>query len=237
MQLSEQIDKIAPAFVKAQAACNGAKKAKNNPAFKSKYADLSEVWAACEDALEANGLGVIQALGEVIDGKMHIDTMLVHASGQWIKAHGSIPLPKVDPQGYGSASTYARRYSLAALMGIVQEDDDGNAASCRAPSNVTTIESRPPPRTKLEGPWTSVTALEAAAKRLVADLHGCGDQDMLTALLSAPDTQELKKRLLQYRPGLMNGEGETPDYEPINALVRRLRAELPHSTPNYLTAG
>ena len=129
MITSEIIDKIAPAFVKAQAACNGAKKSSNNPHFKSKYADLSAVWDACEGALEANKLSILQGLGEVIDGKMQIETMLLHESGQWIKSLASIPLPKADPQGYGSASTYARRYTLAALMGIVQEDDDGNAAS------------------------------------------------------------------------------------------------------------
>lgn len=133
MQTSEAIDKIAPAFVKAQAACNGAKKSSNNPHFKSKYADLSAVWGACEEALEANALAVVQGLGEVIDGKLHIETMLLHSSGQWMKSLASIPLPKSDPQGYGSASTYARRYTLAAMMGIVQEDDDGNAASKPAP--------------------------------------------------------------------------------------------------------
>jgi len=133
MHTSEIIDKIAPAFVKAQASCNGAKKASNNPHFKSKYADLSAVWAACETALEANKLSVLQGLGEVIDGKLHIETMLLHESGQWIKSAASLPLPKSDPQGYGSASTYARRYTLAAMMGIVQEDDDGNAASRTAP--------------------------------------------------------------------------------------------------------
>lgn len=133
MNTSETIDKIAPAFVKAQAACNGAKKSSNNPHFKSKYADLSAVWDACEGALEVNKLSVLQGLGEVIDGKMQIETMLLHESGQWIKSLASIPLPKADPQGYGSASTYARRYTLAALMGIVQEDDDGNAASRPVP--------------------------------------------------------------------------------------------------------
>lgn len=148
MITSEQIDKIAPAFVKAQAACNGAKKSSNNPHFKSKYADLSAVWDACEGALEANKLSVLQGLGEVIDGKMQIETMLLHDSGQWIKSLASIPLPKADPQGYGSASTYARRYTLAALMGIVQEDDDGNAAS------------RPVPEKKVEQTITEDQRLE-----------------------------------------------------------------------------
>ena len=139
METSLEIGKIAPAFVKAQASCNGAKKASNNPHFKSKYADLTQVWAACDDALQANGLSVIQGLGEVVDNKMQIDTMLLHGGGGWIKARAAIPLPKSDPQGYGSASTYARRYTLAAMMGIVQEDDDGNAAMPRKADNVVCI--------------------------------------------------------------------------------------------------
>ena len=139
---SEKNDKIAPAFVKAQAACSSAKKDSENAAFKqggkvSKYADLTAVWAACEEALEQHSLGILQMFGEVTDGKMHMTTMLVHESGQWLQKEGSIPLPKQDPQGLGSATTYFRRYSIAALMGIVQEDDDGNAASAlsRAPAN------------------------------------------------------------------------------------------------------
>lgn len=139
IEQSESIDKIAPAFVAAQAACNGAKKASNNPHFKSKYADLTQVWAACEDALVANGLAVIQGLGEAREGSMHMDTMLLHLSGQWMRSHASIPLPKSDPQGYGSATTYLRRYALAAMIGIVQEDDDGNAAS--RPSNVSAMNA------------------------------------------------------------------------------------------------
>lgn len=134
MRFSEAIDKFAPAFVKAQAECENAKKANENAAFKqngkaSKYAGLPEVVTACLPACHANSIGVTQELGETIDGKMHITTLLLHSSGQWMEAHGSIPLPKSDPQGYGSASTYARRYHLAAVMGVVQEDDDGNAAS------------------------------------------------------------------------------------------------------------
>lgn len=134
MQFSDSIDKIAPAFLKAQTECENAKKSNENAAFKqngkvSKYAGLPEVVAACLPACHNNGIAVAQELGETIDGKMHIETVLLHSTGQWIKSHGSIPLPKSDPQGYGSASTYARRYHLAAVMGIIQEDDDGNAAS------------------------------------------------------------------------------------------------------------
>lgn len=140
MITSETIDKIAPAFVKAQSECDSAKKANKNEAFKrngkaSTYAGLPEVVDACLPACNTNGIGVLQVLGDTIDGKMSVTTRLLHASGQWLEGTGSIPLPKQDPQGYGSASTYARRYHLAAMLGIVQEDDDGNAAS-KTPANV-----------------------------------------------------------------------------------------------------
>lgn len=160
---SEAIEKIAPAFVAAQAACAGAKKSSANPHFKTKYADLSQVWAACEEALEANGLAVIQGLGEAREGAMHMDTMILHSSGQWFRAHASIPLPKGDPQGYGSATTYLRRYALAAMMGIVQEDDDGNAASGGRPRQVDAVDAD---RVTLD----QVQELRALAEEVGADL-------------------------------------------------------------------
>lgn len=162
MITSEIIDKIAPAFCLAQADCNNAKKSSNNPHFKSKYADLTAVWEACSKALYSNRLSVIQGLGEVIDGKLHIETMLLHESGQWIKSTASIPLPKQDPQGYGSASTYARRYTLAAMMGIVQEDDDGNAASRPVPEKkadpLITDEQRMELQGLIEGTGSNIIA-------------------------------------------------------------------------------
>jgi len=115
MITSEIIDKIAPAFCLAQADCNNAKKSSNNPHFKSKYADLTAVWEACSKALYNNRLSVIQGLGEVIDGKLHIETMLLHESGQWIKSTASIPLPQSRPARIRQrvnicASLHAGRY-------------------------------------------------------------------------------------------------------------------------------
>jgi hypothetical protein len=243
MITSEQIDKIAPAFVKAQAACNGAKKSSSNPHFKSKYADLSAVWDACEGALESNKLSVLQGLGEVIDGKMQIETMLLHDSGQWIKSLASIPLPKADPQGYGSASTYARRYTLAALMGIVQEDDDGNAA--RLPANDANARiNNPTPAPKREkaealaGPYTSKTALWAAVRRFSGELHGCGDSDMLEAFLADKDSVALLKQCERDAPSLLHGgDGLPEDYVPINALIEKMRGDIQLIENNTLRAG
>ena len=124
---------IAAAFVKAQQAFGPALKTSNNPHFKSKYADLSNVVEAVIDALNSNGIAMIQQTHEDTTG-VTVETLFLHESGESIlsgKLH--VPAAKQDPQGYGSALTYARRYSLMAACGIAPEDDDGNAASRPAP--------------------------------------------------------------------------------------------------------
>jgi hypothetical protein len=143
MQNSETIADLAAALTKAQATLEGAAKGKVNPAFKSKYADLAAVWDACREALTANGLSVVQAPGPMIENCMSLTTMLLHSSGQWISETLTIPLTKTDAQGYGSATTYARRYALAAMVGVSPEDDDGNGASqlSRSPSPPTGVIS------------------------------------------------------------------------------------------------
>ncbi len=122
---SQSIKELATALSKAQGKITGAVKDSKNPFFKSNYADLASCWDACREALSANGLSVVQTLDR--DGYMV--TTLLHASGEWIK--GAVKMtPKDDsPQAIGSCITYMRRYSLAAIVGIAQIDDDANAAS------------------------------------------------------------------------------------------------------------
>jgi hypothetical protein len=128
MNHSESINEIATALAKAQGQIEGARKDSTNPHFKSSYADLSSVWDACRKALTSNGLSVAQ--GPVSDdGRIGVSTMLMHTSGQWLRATFYMRPTKDDPQGAGSALTYARRYALAAMVGVSPEDDDGNAAS------------------------------------------------------------------------------------------------------------
>ena len=121
--------KIAAAFVKAQKQFGPALKSSTNPHFKSRYADLAACVEAVIDALNANGIGLMQRTHECQTGVM-VETVLVHESGETLSG-GSLHVPasKNDPQGYGSALTYARRYSLMACVGIAPEDDDGNAGS------------------------------------------------------------------------------------------------------------
>ena len=123
------MQKIAAAFVKAQQGFAPALKTNTNPAFRSKYVALDGCIEAVIDALNSNGIALMQPTHEDATG-VTVETVFVHESGEVLsggKLH--VPASKQDPQGYGSALTYARRYSLMSACGIAPEDDDGNAAS------------------------------------------------------------------------------------------------------------
>lgn len=142
MLKSESIKELAAALSKVQGQLTFAKKDNANPFFKSKYADLASVWDSCRNLLSENGLAVIQYPSgyttNVLDEKtkehlMSLTTILTHSSGEWISQDMTVPVTKADAQGAGSALTYMRRYALAAVVGVYQDDDDGNAASKPAP--------------------------------------------------------------------------------------------------------
>jgi hypothetical protein len=128
------MQQIATALVKAQLAFAPALKSSTNPHFKSRYADLAACVEAVIDSLNANGIALIQRTHDSDNG-VAVETLFVHESGETISGgilH--VPAAKHDPQGYGSALTYARRYSLMAACGIAPEDDDANLAQ-RTPVN------------------------------------------------------------------------------------------------------
>lgn len=129
MNTSESIAKIAPALLQAQRAITFAVKDAKNPHFKSTYADLSSVIDATKPALNEAGICFIQMPAPSDRDSLALTTRLIHESGEWIESTATCPLQKSDPQGYGSAVTYLKRYSLASAVGLYQEDDDGNAAS------------------------------------------------------------------------------------------------------------
>ena len=121
--------KIAEAFVKAQSEFGAALKSNINPHFKNRYADLASCVEAVIDALNSNGIGLLQQTFEN-DSGVTVETVFLHRSGEELRSGKlHVPAVKQDPQGYGSALTYARRYSLMTACGIAPEDDDGNAAS------------------------------------------------------------------------------------------------------------
>jgi hypothetical protein len=127
---SDTIGALAAALSKAQGAITGALKDSSNPFFKSKYADLASCWDACRAQLSENGLAVIQAI-DIIGDKPVLITTLAHSSGEWIKSITPVLCRDDSPQAQGSGITYARRYALAAIVGLAQIDDDAEAAQAR----------------------------------------------------------------------------------------------------------
>jgi hypothetical protein len=140
---------IASAFVKAQADFGPALKTNTNPHFKSKYAGLDACVEAVIDALHKHGIGLMQRTLPCESG-VTVETVFIHTSGETMSSGPlHVPASKADPQGYGSALTYARRYSLMAACGIAPEDDDGNAAA--RPASYAK-PSKPAPRITDEEP-------------------------------------------------------------------------------------
>lgn len=169
------------ALAKAQGEITNAAKDKTNPHFNSKYADLAAVFEACRGPLSKNGVSVSQWPIASTDGKLHLVTRLAH-KGQWIKGVFAVPVQKSDPQGYVSATTYARRAALSAAVGIApDEDDDGNAATGKgkddrkpapaagpkpAPAPTGTGRPAPQPTGPAPAPQTGVTNLTAKSAEL-----------------------------------------------------------------------
>lgn len=146
MRQSEQIHELAAALAKAQGQIEGARKDSANPFFKSHYADLTSVWDACREALSANGLSVLQSPRLLAAGEqwlVEVETVLMHASGQFIADVLAVPLLKLDAQAIGSATTYARRYALAAFAGVAPEDDDAEGAVGRGHGKAPATLTRP----------------------------------------------------------------------------------------------
>lgn len=131
IQKSEQINELSKALAAFQAELFPAVKDGINPHFNSKYITLANVWEACKH-LSKFGLSVIQSTVPNKDG-VELVTNLLHTSGQYWSSSLFLPVAQKTPQAFGSALTYARRYGLTAMVGVTQEDDDGNAGSKPGP--------------------------------------------------------------------------------------------------------
>jgi hypothetical protein len=133
MKTSTTIIKIAPALLAAQKEIGSASKDAVNPFFKSKYADLGSVMEACKEALNKNGITVLQPVGTDGMGATLLETILLHESGEFMSDTMSVTVKQQnDPQAQGSAITYARRYSLQSMVFIPAEDDDAEKATNHA---------------------------------------------------------------------------------------------------------
>ena len=140
--MTEKTKTIHQALVAAQAAFAPALKSSNNPHFRSKYADLAACVEAVIDALNKNGIFLMQRTNADAE-TVSVETVFVHESGEILEAGKlTLPVSKRDAQGFGSALTYSRRYSLMAACGIAPEDDDGNAAVAGGPQPAATISDQ-----------------------------------------------------------------------------------------------
>lgn len=132
MTHSESIAKIASAIVKAQGELNTVAKDATNPHYRSRYATLHGIVESTRETLRKHGLAVVQTFGQTDGTYIDLTTTLLHESGEWMSGILTVRPAKPDAQGIGSAATYARRYSLSAIIGIVtDDDDDGNIASAQ----------------------------------------------------------------------------------------------------------
>ena len=125
---SDKTQALYSALVKAQQVVKGAVKNSQNPFYKSSYADLESVWDAIAGPLAENDLAIIQ-LSDVTEFGPVIATRIIHVSGEWIEGYYPLVAKQPhDPQALGAATSYARRYALAAALGVYQVDDDAEAA-------------------------------------------------------------------------------------------------------------
>ena len=170
-EASAEIGKLAEALAMAQGMMENASKSSANPFFKSKYADLAEVWNTITEPLSKNGLSVVQAPVGIDGRSVKILTMLLHKSGQYIRTVTTIPCAKSDAQGIGSALTYGRRYALSALVGIAQEDDDGNAAVANNSTATPRRQARRAPPAKKAASPEQVEAMKQALEEKMAGVN------------------------------------------------------------------
>ena len=195
MNKSESIAGLAAALAKAQGAMKGAVKDSANPFFKSKYADLASVVEAIRAAFSANGLSYIQTVEPSDKDEVRVETTLLHASGEWISCGVlALPVSKHDAQGYGSALTYARRYSLSAAVSIAPEEDDGNAAVAAKPNAKDW--------SKALGAATTLDALQKLFTLAYKEAQRDNDTMGMATLTNAKNN---RKEVLQRTEGFLEG--------------------------------
>ena len=175
MNGSPDISELSKALFSIQNSLPPAIKDARNSFVGNDYATLNSVMETCRDALYSHGIWLVQlpcpAPVELGTGHIGLETRLTHVeSGQWLSSVTVIPLPKSDPQGLGSALTYARRYSLCTILGIITEDDDGNAASVH-PQRPYKTQSQPKNKTQ-DKPRNSNSSTQSQSSTSLPKLDG-----------------------------------------------------------------
>lgn len=211
---SAEIKDLATALLNFQANTHGVIKDSKNPAFKSKYASLEAVIETSRDGLQRAGIAFTQMPGAMVDNRLSVTTMLIHVeSGQWLRTTMQIPLAKVDAQGAGSATTYACRYSLMAMLGLPPVDDDAIEASRPAPRQEP---PRPQPQLVQANPADEADrrAYMALAKSAIANAEYANELTLWWK------SQVGKRR--EY--GIISG---TAEFDELATLVDQTRNRLP----------
>lgn len=174
MLTSSDLHELATALSLAQGELADAGKNAVNTFFKSpgspqgsKYADLAEVLQTIRPIASKHGLSFVQGVAYT-DGLARVVTRLMHKTGQFLQEELDIPLTKKDAQGLGAALTYGRRYAVAAMFGIAQDDDDGNTAS-EAPSK----NRAKTPQTEVQPP-SKTQVLTDVSRALIAEFDKLG---------------------------------------------------------------
>jgi len=182
---SEKQDQIVPALIEARKKITGAKADKDNPFFKSKYADLPSVIECVNDALLENGVLITQPT-QIIEGKVILVTELMHVSGQWKRGFLPVINRKGDDQGQGSSITYTRRQGLLSMLSIPTLDDDAEAT---VDPNVRKKKNKPKPKGEDDVPYGEVPTkaiTKAQQIEFVAHVDKCGvKQDVAVNLLGS----------------------------------------------------
>lgn len=167
MKMSDTIASIADALAKAQGQIEDATKDGVNPHFKSAYATLAAVRSVIREPLATNGLSYIQPVR--LDGNaVEVETMLMHSSGEFISEVLRMPVNKMDAHGIGSATSYARRYSLMSILGLAADDDDGNAAVASTP-----VEQKRQPVTPRAVPQLDQEESKQAREQIIKSMDEC----------------------------------------------------------------
>jgi hypothetical protein len=130
---SPELDQLAAALCLAQAEIAGAHKNAANPFFKSRYSDLASCWSAVREPLTKHGLSVVQS-PSAEGAQVSVETMLLHASGQWVAGTMTATAKDDSPQALISIVTYLRRAGLSSFCSVAPVDDDAESAQSHAPA-------------------------------------------------------------------------------------------------------
>lgn len=221
MNKSDSIAALAAALANAQGEMENASKNSQNPHFRSKYADLAEIINTVRPVISKHGLSVMQ-FPSYSDGIVHVETVIAHKSGEWMSEKCSAPAQKQDPQGVGSAISYLRRYSLAAVCNLAQEDDDANAAS-KAPKQSAQApkvapKPAPAPTTAPAQPVGHVPATKATLSALASYYANDSAEVML---------DDINEMIVKAKPGAQRLDDVAELSEPqAQWLIKTIEAQL-----------